>query len=807
MDLIKYDMTDVWAVAGDVVAPDSEKIRAGWGVEVVPRQWWNWFENRQDNNIAYLLQKGIPEWDATTEYIINKSYVQRNGIVYRATATSTNSDPVALTSWVKAFVDSTPFLEAVKGLGVGNQVIPAFTAGGVATYLPYGATGLASLAATSQVAGRTAIDAQQANSNLTALSGVAAAANQLPYFTGTTAAGVTTLTSFGRSLIDDNDAAAARATLGLTSSATTELVTGPLDTTAGRITTVGSFGTGKWLNLQNTVYTTGVPQDVFGVGTVFGLANGGNSGTGLSIPGLTGTWYGTLQVNSQYPDATGLSSTSRTFITTGGRTFTQTAASATAWGTWSESWTTSNLVKTTSPQDSTTGRMLQVGDFGFGKDSVNISDPDTVYRGSGFYDVAPSVSWAANPIPGSWTRIFHQSHANTGGYATQIASGNFATAGATPRMFVRYCINGVWSAFVELYHTGNTAQIVAQVQAGIQPTLDAKVSKAGDTMTGQLVAPSFNASQGTVYLKAASGSTQATDAYINVDTPTSTVNGGRLVFGAGYTYTTGNATVVGSGSFQGALSSAGLITGAGLQINGNATVTGTITTTTVQVNGGLTVNGAASLTGGSAGGITTSSGILNIYPGGNSNAGNAHVWFRNTDGSTRGILYAQNGGTVTLAANGGTVCANFYAGGNASFNGITTGTINASGRIVGTDCVFSGNVYSGSGGSWLATDGNVYGGAWGGYLSTYLGANMITPTNMRGNLASIRAGELGSYALLQHPGGGDIGPNGSVAGTDMSWATCAGAFNERVGYGTWCVMGRIRTGSLPVATTLCMRYA
>lgn len=805
MDLIKYDMTDVWAVAGDVVAPDSAKIRAGWGVEVVPRQWWNWFENRQDNNIAYMLQKGIPEWDATTEYIINKSYVQRNGIVYRATATSTNSDPVALTSWVKAFADSTPFLEAVKGLGVGNQVIPAFTAGGVATYLPYGATGLVSLAATSQAAGRTAIDAQQANSNLTALSGVTAAANQLPYFTGTTAAGVTTLTSFGRSLLDDNDASAARATLGLTPTAITDLQTGALDRTLGRVIRVGAFGLGTYTDLRATVYATGTPSDVVGSGTTFGLVDGGSAG--LAIPGLSGSWFGTLQVNSQWQDVSALSATSRTFITTNGRTFTQTAASSTTWGAWNESWTTANLVKTVSPQDSTIGRMLQVGDFGFGKDSVLITDPDTAYRGSGFYDVAPSVSWAANPIPGGWTRIFHQSHGNSTGYATQIASANFATAGATPRIFVRYCISGAWGAFVELYHTGNTAQIVAQVQAGIQSTLDAKVSKSGDTMTGQLVAPSLFANQGAMYLKAASGSTQQQDAYINVDTPTSTVNGGRLVFGAGYTYTTGNATVVGSGSFQGALSSAGLITGAGLQINGNATVTGTITTTTVQINNQLTVNGAVNLTGGSAGGITTSSGILNIYPSGNSNAGNAHVWFRNTDGSTRGIVYAQNGGTLTLASNNGTVGLNIGPAGNTTVNGLNASSISSSGRIVGSDCVFSGNVYSGSGGSWLATDGNVYGGAWGGYLSNYLGANMITPANMRGNLANIRAGELGSYALLQHPGGADIGPNGSVAGTDMSWATCAGAFNERVGYGTWCVMGRIRTGSLPVATTLCMRYA
>ena len=52
VDIIKQDMTDIWAVAGDVVAPDSAKVRAGWAVEAVPRQWWNWFENRQDTNVG-----------------------------------------------------------------------------------------------------------------------------------------------------------------------------------------------------------------------------------------------------------------------------------------------------------------------------------------------------------------------------------------------------------------------------------------------------------------------------------------------------------------------------------------------------------------------------------------------------------------------------------------------------------------------------------------------------------------------------------------------------------------------------------
>jgi len=63
-------------------------------------------------------------------------------------------------------------------------------------------------------------DAQPLDATLTALAGVSVAANQLIYATGSDTFTTTSFTSFGRSLVDDADAAAGRTTLGLGTIAT-----------------------------------------------------------------------------------------------------------------------------------------------------------------------------------------------------------------------------------------------------------------------------------------------------------------------------------------------------------------------------------------------------------------------------------------------------------------------------------------------------------------------------------------------------------------------------------------------------------
>jgi hypothetical protein len=124
-----------------------------------------------------------------------------------------------------------------------------------------GGTGISSTVTNNQIS-------YDLDTELQALSSVTSAADALPYFTGSGTASVTTLSAFGRSLIDDADAATARTTLGVDAAGTDNSTDVTLVTTTADYLSI----TGQAITLNQIDLTT----DVTGA---LPLANGGTNAT------------------------------------------------------------------------------------------------------------------------------------------------------------------------------------------------------------------------------------------------------------------------------------------------------------------------------------------------------------------------------------------------------------------------------------------------------------------------------------------------------------------------------------------------
>lgn len=114
-EVSKPDFNFQWASGGAIVAPSDVKIQTGWTAEVPPFQWENYLQNRQDNGLLHLFQKGISEWDAASNYYFTasgtRSYVQgSDGTIYVSVQDSIGQNPTtdaSNTYWEKAFKSGT----------------------------------------------------------------------------------------------------------------------------------------------------------------------------------------------------------------------------------------------------------------------------------------------------------------------------------------------------------------------------------------------------------------------------------------------------------------------------------------------------------------------------------------------------------------------------------------------------------------------------------------------------------------------------------------------------------------------------
>ncbi|MCH7370037.1 pyocin knob domain-containing protein [Aeromonas sp. MR16] len=126
-------------------------------------------------------------------------------------------------------------LTALAGLATAADKLPYFTDTDVADVTVLTAFARTLLDDADATTARATLGAQASDATLTTLAGLATAADKLPYFTDADVADVTVLTAFARTLLDDADATTARATLGAQASDATLTTLAGLATAADKL--------------------------------------------------------------------------------------------------------------------------------------------------------------------------------------------------------------------------------------------------------------------------------------------------------------------------------------------------------------------------------------------------------------------------------------------------------------------------------------------------------------------------------------------------------------------------------------------
>lgn len=124
------------------------------------------------------------------------------------------------------------------------------------------------------------------------------------------------------------------------------------------------------------------------------------------------------------------------------------AANAAAGRTALELGTAATATLTASTTDGTVGRVLKAGDFGIGGDAVALpgADMNTIVRTGAYVITGPGNA----PVAGSTTNLFVLGNTSSSGRTMQLAQ-----PVTSELYYVRSQSAGTWSAWRQLYHSGN----------------------------------------------------------------------------------------------------------------------------------------------------------------------------------------------------------------------------------------------------------------------------------------------------------------------------------------------------------------
>jgi hypothetical protein len=266
---------------GTLLDSDIRVSSGNYGLGVAPAAKWHVFRG-STNGIIQQLEGGATSFSLITEHDASGSHMYTNlgrAITFGANSsltdlqittagkirlgvvpTSDNANTSLLarnsTSGEIEIVSAAIFqplddeLTALASTNSSADALPYFTGAGTATTTAFRSFGRTLAGAATAADARTSLglvigtNVQAFDAELAAIAGLTSAADRVPYFTGSGTAALATFTAFGRSLVDDANAAAALTTLGV--SAFIQTLLDDADAATAR-TTLGFSGTNDYL--------------------------------------------------------------------------------------------------------------------------------------------------------------------------------------------------------------------------------------------------------------------------------------------------------------------------------------------------------------------------------------------------------------------------------------------------------------------------------------------------------------------------------------------------------------------------------